>query len=80
MVGDRASDVEAGRAAGCTTIFIDRGYAEPAPTAPITLFIRSRKPLMRSSEFGQCAGLVPAKADISSASALAFWLLLRIFT
>jgi D-glycero-D-manno-heptose 1,7-bisphosphate phosphatase len=34
MVGDRASDVEAGRAAGCTTVFIDRGYAEAAPRAP----------------------------------------------
>jgi D-glycero-D-manno-heptose 1,7-bisphosphate phosphatase len=32
MVGDRASDVEAGRAAGCTTVFIDLGYAaELAP-------------------------------------------------
>lgn len=26
MVGDRASDVEAGRAAGCTSVFIDLGY------------------------------------------------------
>ena len=26
MVGDRASDVEAGRAAGCRTVFIDLGY------------------------------------------------------
>jgi D-glycero-D-manno-heptose 1,7-bisphosphate phosphatase len=26
MVGDRGSDVEAGRAAGCRTIFIDLGY------------------------------------------------------
>jgi D-glycero-D-manno-heptose 1,7-bisphosphate phosphatase len=34
MVGDRGSDVEAGRAAGCTTIFIDLGYAEPAPDSP----------------------------------------------
>lgn len=34
MVGDRASDVEAGRAAGCRTIFIDRAYGEPAPAAP----------------------------------------------
>jgi len=34
MVGDRRSDVEAGRAAGCTTIFIDLGYAEPAPDDP----------------------------------------------
>ena len=32
MVGDRASDIEAGLRAGCTTVFIDRGYtAEPAP-------------------------------------------------
>jgi D-glycero-D-manno-heptose 1,7-bisphosphate phosphatase len=34
MVGDRSSDVEAGRAAGCATVFIDLGYAEPAPAAP----------------------------------------------
>jgi D-glycero-D-manno-heptose 1,7-bisphosphate phosphatase len=34
MVGDRKSDVEAGRAAGCTTIFIDLDYDEPAPDAP----------------------------------------------
>jgi D-glycero-D-manno-heptose 1,7-bisphosphate phosphatase len=34
MVGDRSSDVEAGRAAGCRTIFIDLGYAEPVPDVP----------------------------------------------
>jgi D-glycero-D-manno-heptose 1,7-bisphosphate phosphatase len=34
MVGDRSSDVEAGRAAGCATVFIDLGYALPAPDAP----------------------------------------------
>jgi D-glycero-D-manno-heptose 1,7-bisphosphate phosphatase len=34
MVGDRRSDIEAGHAAGCTTVFIDLGYAEPAPAAP----------------------------------------------
>jgi D-glycero-D-manno-heptose 1,7-bisphosphate phosphatase len=28
MVGDRWRDVYAGRAAGCTTIFLDRGYRE----------------------------------------------------
>jgi D-glycero-D-manno-heptose 1,7-bisphosphate phosphatase len=33
MVGDRSSD-EAGRAAGCATVFIDLGYDEPAPDAP----------------------------------------------
>jgi len=34
MVGDRRSDVEAGRAAGCTTVFIDLDYAETAPDDP----------------------------------------------
>lgn len=28
MIGDRWRDVDCGRAAGCRTIFIDRGYAE----------------------------------------------------
>jgi D-glycero-D-manno-heptose 1,7-bisphosphate phosphatase len=32
MVGDRATDVEAGHAAGCRTVFIDLGYTgEPSP-------------------------------------------------
>lgn len=31
MVGDRWRDVEAGRRAGCATVFIDNGYAEPRP-------------------------------------------------
>jgi D-glycero-D-manno-heptose 1,7-bisphosphate phosphatase len=31
MVGDRWRDVEAGRRAGCRTVFIDRYYAEPRP-------------------------------------------------
>jgi D-glycero-D-manno-heptose 1,7-bisphosphate phosphatase len=34
MVGDRWRDVEAGRRAGCTTIFVDRGYDEPRPERP----------------------------------------------
>jgi D-glycero-D-manno-heptose 1,7-bisphosphate phosphatase len=34
MVGDRWRDVEAGRRAGCKTIFIDWGYSERAPEAP----------------------------------------------
>jgi D-glycero-D-manno-heptose 1,7-bisphosphate phosphatase len=35
MIGDRWRDVEAGRAAGCRTIFIDYGYqGEPRPRAP----------------------------------------------
>lgn len=31
MIGDRWRDTEAGRAAGCKTIFIDYGYAERQP-------------------------------------------------
>ena len=31
MVGDRSSDVQAGRAAGCRTIFIDLGYLDEHP-------------------------------------------------
>jgi D-glycero-D-manno-heptose 1,7-bisphosphate phosphatase len=34
MVGDRWRDVEAGRRAGCRTVFLDRGYAEAMPEAP----------------------------------------------
>jgi D-glycero-D-manno-heptose 1,7-bisphosphate phosphatase len=34
MVGDRWRDVDAGAAAGCRTLWIDRGYREPAPKSP----------------------------------------------
>lgn len=34
MVGDRWRDVDAGRAAGCTTIFINYGYDERQPERP----------------------------------------------
>lgn len=34
MVGDRWRDVEAGRRAGCTTLFIDYGYDEVERTPP----------------------------------------------
>jgi D-glycero-D-manno-heptose 1,7-bisphosphate phosphatase len=34
MVGDRWRDVEAGREAGCRTVFIDYGYTEAQPDQP----------------------------------------------
>ncbi len=34
MVGDRWRDIEAGRAAGCRTVFLDYGYAEKRPESP----------------------------------------------
>lgn len=40
MVGDRASDIEAGEAAGCRTVFIDLEYSERRPAAP-TFTVRS---------------------------------------
>ena len=40
MVGDRASDVEAGEAAGCRTVFIDLDYRERRPANP-TFTVRS---------------------------------------
>ena len=34
MVGDRWRDIDCGHAAGCMTVFIDRGYAEALRQAP----------------------------------------------
>jgi D-glycero-D-manno-heptose 1,7-bisphosphate phosphatase len=34
MIGDRWRDVEAGRRAGCRTVFLDRGYRERRPDPP----------------------------------------------
>jgi D-glycero-D-manno-heptose 1,7-bisphosphate phosphatase len=34
MVGDRWRDIDCGHAAGCRTIFIDRGYAEALKQQP----------------------------------------------
>jgi D-glycero-D-manno-heptose 1,7-bisphosphate phosphatase len=34
MIGDRWRDVDCGRAAGCTTIFIDKGYTESLRSQP----------------------------------------------
>jgi D-glycero-D-manno-heptose 1,7-bisphosphate phosphatase len=37
MVGDRWRDIEAGRRAGCRTVFVDRGYSERPPVDPDTV-------------------------------------------
>ena len=34
MVGDRWRDIEAGKAAGCSTVFVDYGYIEKQPEKP----------------------------------------------
>lgn len=41
MVGDRATDVEAGRAAGCTTVFIDLGYTSEIKPPAADIVVRS---------------------------------------
>jgi D-glycero-D-manno-heptose 1,7-bisphosphate phosphatase len=41
MIGDRWRDVEAGRRAGCRTIWIDCGYREDWPVAPPDHVVRS---------------------------------------
>ena len=34
LIGDRWRDIEAGQAAGCRTVWIDRGYRERGPSSP----------------------------------------------
>jgi D-glycero-D-manno-heptose 1,7-bisphosphate phosphatase len=34
MVGDRWRDIDAGQAAGCRTVFLDRNYRERGPSSP----------------------------------------------
>lgn len=41
MVGDRWSDIEAGRAAGCRTIWINRGYLERKPLSEPNFTVQS---------------------------------------
>ena len=41
LIGDRWRDIDAGHAAGCTTILIDYGYEERGPTKEPALRVRS---------------------------------------
>ena len=41
MIGDRWRDIDAGRAAGCRTVWIDRGYRERGPSEPPDARVRS---------------------------------------
>ena len=41
MVGDRWRDIDAGQAAGCRTIWIDRGYREREPSRPPDARVKS---------------------------------------
>lgn len=53
MVGDRKSDIEAGHAAGCRTIFIDQGYDTPdvvLPTATCTCIASAVQIIINAKE------------------------------
>lgn len=54
LVGDRWRDVGAGRAAGCRTFFIDRGYRESAAKDPD--FVVSSLPEAAAIILGELAG------------------------
>jgi D-glycero-D-manno-heptose 1,7-bisphosphate phosphatase len=41
LIGDRWRDIDAGHAAGCTTIMIDYGYQERGPIKEPALRVRS---------------------------------------
>lgn len=41
LIGDRWRDIDAGRAAGCRTVWIDRGYRERGPATPPDATVRS---------------------------------------
>jgi len=41
LIGDRWRDIEAGQAAGCSTIWIDRGYAELQPSPAPAMRVKS---------------------------------------
>lgn len=57
MVGDRDSDVAAGRKAGCVALFIDRGYtAEARPTeqaATVASLAEAADWILRAGQFGR---------------------------
>ena len=41
LIGDRWRDIDAGRAAGCQAIWIDRGYSERGPSEPPAARVKS---------------------------------------
>lgn len=41
LIGDRWRDIDAGHAAGCTTVWIERGYAEKDPEHPPAMRVES---------------------------------------
>jgi D-glycero-D-manno-heptose 1,7-bisphosphate phosphatase len=43
VVGDRWKDIEAGKRAGCRTIWINRGYKERQPDQEDAVFVSSLK-------------------------------------
>lgn len=61
VVGDRSSDMEAGRRAGCRTVFVDRGYSETLRVRP-DVVVRSLPAAVRHILSDE-KGFVPGNLD-----------------
>jgi len=57
LIGDRWRDIEAGQAAGCRTVWIDRGYRERAP---------ERAPDARVSSLGEAVDWIVTRIDLEN--------------
>jgi D-glycero-D-manno-heptose 1,7-bisphosphate phosphatase len=55
MIGDRWRDVDCGHAAGCRTIFIDRGYSENL----------RREPHLRASDLAEAVDMIGMETHIA---------------
>jgi D-glycero-D-manno-heptose 1,7-bisphosphate phosphatase len=56
LIGDRWRDMDCGHAAGCRTVFIDRGYSEPlrqAPDRTVKTFAEAVAAVLRDSQRGR---------------------------
>lgn len=62
MIGDRWRDVAAGKAAGCTTLLIDYGYAEPREPRPDFVVTSLREAVKIILQ--QCSGAIPAQPAV----------------
>jgi D-glycero-D-manno-heptose 1,7-bisphosphate phosphatase len=55
MIGDRWRDIDCGQAAGCLTIWIDRGYAEPLRHRPD----HTVRDLLAAAQLVERIGIIP---------------------
>jgi D-glycero-D-manno-heptose 1,7-bisphosphate phosphatase len=68
MVGDSASDVAAGRAAGCRTALIGEGACDSAPTIRIDSLAQAAREILRMAGRSGIAAPLPSASDGSAVS------------